>query len=198
MSRLIESIRLENGVFGNLTYHQDRMDASIRKLFGRPNSIMLKDYLNSLSFPSEGLFKCRLVYDRYIQNVECIPYHIKPVTRLKIIHVDALEYAHKYEDRKSLTEAYAQRGDCDDILLAKNGFITDSYYANVILLDGSTWYTPSQPLLKGTYRQYLLNEGKIKEAPIHSDDVYSFSRIKLINALLRFEGPELSVTQIVF
>jgi 4-amino-4-deoxychorismate lyase len=144
------------------------------------------------------LYKCRLVYDNTMCQVTFTPYSIKPVTRLKIIYSNAIEYAHKYEDRTSLTEAFAQRGDCDDIIIIKNDFITDSYYANLILLDGSTWYTPSQPLLKGTYRQYLLDHGKIKEAAIHVEDVLAFSHIRLINALLRFDGPELSVTQIVF
>ncbi len=198
MSRLIESIRLENGVFANLDYHQDRMDAAFRDVFGKPNHIVLNDYLKSLSFPTDGLYKCRLVYDNTMCQVTFTPYSIKPVTRLKIIYSTSIEYAFKYEDRSTLTKAFAQRGDCDDIIIVKNDFITDSYYANLIFLDGSTWYTPSQPLLKGTYRQYLLDHGKIKEAAIHVDDVLAFSHVRLINALLRFDGPELSVTQIVF
>jgi len=198
MSRLIESIRLENGVFSNLSYHQARMDATCRAVFEQSNTIILDNYLKSLSFPTNGFYKCRLVYDYNIQHIDFIPYTIQPVRQLKIIHSDAIEYAHKYEDRTTLSALFEHRGNCDDIIIVKNGFITDSYYANLIFLDGSTWYTPSQPLLKGTFRQYLLDERKVEEAEIHIDDVLSFSRIRLINALVRFEGPELSVTQIVF
>jgi len=198
MSRLIESIRLENGVFSNLSYHQARMDATCRAVLKQPNTIVLDNYLKSLSFPTNGLYKCRLVYDHNIQRVDFTPYTIRPVRQLKIIHSDEIEYAHKYEDRTALSALFEQRGVCDDIIIVKNDFITDSYYANLIFLDGSTWYTPSQSLLKGTYRHYLLDHRKIKEAAIHIDDVLSFSHVRLINALLRFDGPELSVTQIVF
>ena len=78
---------------------------------------------------------------------------------------------------------YNQRGSCDDILILKKGWITDSYYANVVLWDGVQWFTPEEPLLEGTMRASLLEKGIIKTAGIRIEDLSRFRSLRLINAL---------------
>src|SRR5690606_14853325 len=91
------------------------------------------------------------------------PYEVRAVTSLKIIHDDTIDYSLKYEDRSSIDNLFAKRNNCDDILIIKNGFVTDASYSNIAFYDGSRWITPAQPLLKGTMRQHLLDTGVIHQ-----------------------------------
>ena len=45
----------------------------------------------------------------------------------------------------------------------KQGLLTDTSIANIALSDGTHWYTPAHPLLKGTKRAALLEEGILQE-----------------------------------
>jgi 4-amino-4-deoxychorismate lyase len=199
MSRLIESIRLLDGIFNNPSYHQARMDASIHALFNRQNSIDLKQYLETAHYPKAGLFKCRILYDdTAIYSTEFISYAPRRVNSLKIIESNTIDYAYKYEARTSIDELFALRDNCEDIIIVKNGLVTDSSYSNLIFFDGKHWITPARPLLKGTMRQSLLEAGVIQEGIITRKEIYTFQRCRLINAMVGFNGPELSVSQIVF
>lgn len=198
MSRLLESIRLQNGNFHRLSYHQQRMDRSVEELFGQKNSVNLFESLKKYKPPSKvGLFKCRVVYTKQIETVEFIPYEPKPVNSLKVVYDQAIEYPHKFSDRNIIGALFNQRQYCDDILIIKNGFVTDSSYSNIIFYDGVNWITPNTPLLKGTMRQFLLDTAEIKSGPIQVQDIPSFKSFRLINAMLAFDGPEIDVSKIV-
>lgn len=198
MFRLLESIRLQNGNFHRLSYHQQRMDRSVKELFGERNPINLFESLKEYKLPSKtGLFKCRVVYTKQIESVEFIPYETKPVNSLKVVYDQEIEYEHKYTDRNKIGALFNQRQFCDDILIIKNGFVTDSSYSNVIFYDGVNWITPNTPLLKGTMRQFLLDTAEIKTGPIQVQDISSFKSFRLINAMLAFDGPEIDVSKIV-
>lgn len=113
---------------------------------------------------------------------------------LRLVHGDDLDYTFKFADRTRIDELFAAKGPADDILILKNGYITDSSYANVILWDGYSWWTPDRPLLAGTQREKLLREGRIKERPILASDLKDYKKLKLINAMLSLEeGPELII-----
>jgi 4-amino-4-deoxychorismate lyase len=198
MSRLIESIRLENGRFHRLQYHQARMNRAFSELYQATNSITLSDYLLKTQHPKIGLLKCRVLYDMNIQSVEFIPYEAKNTKTLKVVYSNEIEYAHKFEDRSQINVLFEQRQFCDDILIVKNGFVTDSSYSNIIFFDGHQWITPDTPLLKGTMRQMLLEAAEIKARSVTVQDIPSFKSFRLINALLGFDGPEIEVSGIVF
>jgi 4-amino-4-deoxychorismate lyase len=198
MSRLIESIRLENGRFAKLHYHQARMDDSINSLSGKRNNINLTDYLNTLSFPKVGLFKCRIIYDDQVRSVEFIKYKPQHPKSLKVVHEATIEYPFKFENRNQLNFLFSQRQFCDDILIIKNSFVTDTSYANVIFFDGQRWLTPSTPLLKGTMRQLFIDTAEVKEEIITIQNIASFKKFRLINAMCGFDGPEIEVSRIVF
>jgi 4-amino-4-deoxychorismate lyase len=198
MFRLLESIRLQNGNFHRLSYHQQRMDRSVKELFGQKNSINLFENLKGYTLPSKtGLYKCRVVYATQIESVEFIPYEAKPINSLKVVYDQEIEYAHKYIDRNEIGALFNQRQYCDDILIIKNGFVTDSSFSNIIFYDGVNWITPNTPLLKGTMRQFLLDTAEIKTGPIQVQDIPSFKSFRLINAMRAFDGPEIDVSKIV-
>lgn len=197
MSRLIESIRLQAGNFHRMRYHQERMDRSVKELFGQKNTINLFEGLSKQNPPKSGLHKCRVVYAREIESIEFIPYTSRSVNSLKIVYDQEIGYAHKFEDRRKIDLLFSQRQYCDDILIVKNGFVTDSSYSNIIFYDGGKWITPDTPLLKGTMRQFLLDTAEIKATPVQVRDIPSFKSFRIINAMLGFDGPEIDVSKIV-
>jgi 4-amino-4-deoxychorismate lyase len=198
MYRLLETIRLQEGSFVNLAYHQDRVDRSVRALMGPQVHISLRETLSLQDFPAQGVHKCRVVYDQTIRHVEIKPYEIRPVHSLRCVFHNTLAYDYKYEDRTAINELFQLRQGCDDVLIIRNGSVTDASYSNVVFYDGHEWLTPETPLLKGVMRQYLLDQGIIKAATITMHDIRNFSKVKLINAMLGFDGPEIDVSRIVF
>jgi 4-amino-4-deoxychorismate lyase len=198
MSRLIESIQLNYGRFHRLHYHQARMDYTIQQLFNVKNTINLTEHLQTLQYSKNKLIKCRIVYQQKIEKVEFIPYTPKPISTLKVVHDNEIEYSFKFEERTRIQDLLQQRQFCDDVLIIKNGFVTDTSYCNILFHDGNQWITPSTPLLKGTMRQMLIDTAEIKEESITIQDIPSFKRFRLINSMLGFDGPEIEVSRIVF
>jgi 4-amino-4-deoxychorismate lyase len=89
------------------------------------------------------------------------------VNSLKLVDVCSdFDYHLKFADRSALNSLRELRGDCDEILIVKNGYITDTSYSNVVFTDGQHFVAPSTFLLPGTMRASLLNWGLITEATI--------------------------------
>lgn len=198
MSRLIESIKLLDGKFYNLSYHEQRMTSSLKKLFGHNELIDLQRCLNSKPYPRKGLYKSRIVYDHRTMEIAFSPYNLRPAETFRIVEDDTIEYDLKFADRAVIDRLFQRRGQCDDILIVRNGRVTDSSIANVIFRKGANWYTPASPLLKGTMRQNLLDQKNIREEEISKKDVRTFETFKMINAMLEFDSPEIEVSNIVF
>jgi 4-amino-4-deoxychorismate lyase len=197
MSRLIESIKLDSGRFHRLHYHQSRVDRTTFELFQHKNSINLTTEIAKHPHPKSGLYKCRIVYQTQVEAVEFIPYEPKKIESLKVVYDNTIDYAHKLEDRASIDALFGQRQFCDDVLIVKNGFITDCSFSNIIFFDGYKWITPNTPLLRGTMRQFLIDAAEIKEQPVSIQDIHSFKSFRLINSMLGFDGPEIEVSKIV-
>jgi 4-amino-4-deoxychorismate lyase len=193
MSLLLESIYLNDGAFRNLSYHEERMRKSMRDLFNIEMKIDLGTLLTGMKFSPIGLYKTRIIYDTEIRKVEFVPYIVNPVRSLKLLHSDSISYEHKFLDRSFLHNLYDQRGEADDVLVVKNGFITDTSYANIIFKKNDLWYVPEHYLLKGTMRQYLLEKGMISEAVIDENNYTQYQSCKLINSMLAMDGEEISI-----
>jgi len=198
MSLLLESIKLKDGEYQNLFYHEQRMNRSLKTLCGEIDHFDLEDFLKHLEKPVQGLYKCRIVYDEQSKEVEFMPYTPKPINSLRVIEHDRISYEYKYADRKTLNKLFELRQTSDDILIVKRGLVTDSSFANIVFRRGKHWYTPWSALLKGTQRAKLLEHGIIQEEEIAADDIKTFQTFKLINAMLEFESPEIDVSNIVF
>jgi len=94
-----------------------------------------------------------------------------------------------------MKKLYDQKGDHSEILMIKDGLVTDCFYYNVALYSDA-WYTPEDCLLPGTMRAYLLEEGIIKKAKITLEDIPSYSKICLYNALNPFDNVVLDTVNI--
>ena len=197
MSLLFESIRIENGKFENLVYHEQRMKRSLKALFGMDEPFDLEADLLHVPVPTESIYKCRLVYDDERRQLEFEEYRPRVVKSLKIVEHDRINYEFKYTDRKTLNHLYSLREQCDDVLIIKRGLVTDTSYANVAFRKGKEWFTPWQPLLKGTMRQQLVEYNQLQEEEIAMGDIHDFDAIKIFNAMLRFDSEEIAIQNIV-
>jgi 4-amino-4-deoxychorismate lyase len=197
MSLLIETIRLDNGKFRNLSYHEQRMKDSLYSLYNNQTPIDLKNLLGLKPFPEIGLYKCRIIYDNTNSKIEFERYTIRPVNSLKLVASNDISYSFKFKERKSIDELFKVRQKCDDVLIIKNEEVTDSSFANIIFKKGNDWITPSSYLLKGTMRQFLVDNNQIKIDEIQRKDIRKFDRFKLINSMLGFESQEVDVSRII-
>lgn len=194
--KLLETIRYKNGHFDNLKYHQKRMNNSRKELFRCKDEINLgAELIRHQTLRPElnvnerliDFFKLRLIYRETIEKIEIIPYSLPKIKTLKIVHDNQIDYSHKFFDRSQLNKLYQKRADCDDVLIVKNGLVTDTWFANILFYDGQNWLTPEKPLLKGTQRQFLLDQKKIETAELKFEKLKSIKKVRLINAMIRFE-----------
>jgi 4-amino-4-deoxychorismate lyase len=197
MSLLIETICLKDGQFLNLNYHEQRAQRALVVLFGATKKPGLEDYLKNTEFPKQGLYKCRISYTDQFRKVEFMSYTPRVINSLKMIAGDGISYEHKFEDRHELNALFSKRETSDDILVVKHGFITDASHANIVFKDEDHWVTPKNYLLAGTMRQNLLDNKIIIENEIRVGDLPRFTKFKLINAMVGFDGPEIDVSAIV-
>ena len=181
MSRVfLETIKILDGVALHLEYHQERLN----KALDTTNNYNLYDLIEP---PRDGLYRCRIVYDTKELKIEYLPYTKREIKTLKLVVNDTIEYANKYANRDEINQLVNLKENCDDILIAQNGLVLDTSIANIAFFDGREWFTPKTPLLKGTCRARLLDEGKIIEKDISVQEIKSFKKIALMNAMIDFD-----------
>ncbi len=188
MYPLLETIKVENGRFCNLPLHQERFNRSRAEISDAGNIISLGEVLSVPGNCKQGVWKCRFVYGKTIGKIAFVPYVPKDVNTLKIVRDDHISYGHKFANRSQLEKLLSLKGACDDILIVKQGMLTDTSFSNIAFFDGSDWITPDTPLLKGTKQMLLLSTGKIKQAPLRPEDLKHFQKFCLINAMLDFNS----------
>lgn len=180
----LETIKIFDGEVYNLDYHQKRYERVLSS-FGINNFLDLATFINP---PSVGLYRCKISYT--LDNTFDTTYYLyekKTIQSLKVIHANSIQYGLKYEDRSAITALFEKREFSDDILIVKDGYITDTSIANIALYDGTSWVTPKTPLLKGTTRQRYLDYAKIVESDIQVEDLKKYSKIALLNAMIDFD-----------
>ncbi len=181
---LLETIRIENGEILNLPYHQKRCDHSRRELFGLEKRLDLSAHITAV--PSRGLYRCRIIYGREIRSVEYLPYTPKPIRTIRIVPAQ-LEYPYKYLDRGRFNTLLKENSDVDEILIEKEGLLTDTTISNIAFYDGRTWFTPRKSLLEGTMRARLIEEGLLRTRDIAKEDLHHYTQVALINAMIGFK-----------
>lgn len=197
MSRLIETIKVLENRICHLSYHKQRIAESCIDLYSSTdNPISFPNIKKALLKLDRGLHKLRIVYDQRDYDFTITPYKRKEVRSLRKVYVNTCAYNLKFEDRTQLNHLYSQRGDKDDILIVKNGLVTDSFYANAAFKKGNYWFTPETPLLNGTKRQWLLDKGLLFTKHISEAELSHYSRCRLFNAMIDFGEIEFSTKYI--
>lgn len=187
MCQFIETICIRNGEPERLKWHNERLNRTRQEVVAHVDKIDLIDYLSIPAEAKNGRFKCRVTYQEKIEKVEFEPYSMRPVHSLRLVNANDVDYQYKYANREKLQDLFAQRGDADDVLLVKNGLITDTSYANIVFRKDEKWYTPDAPLLPGTRRAFYLSQGRIEALPIRPEILPEFNEARLINAMISLE-----------
>ena len=185
MYPLFESIRVEGGRAHLLQYHQNRLNRSYLKLFKTTCPWTLESILPEL--PPVRLFKLRFKYNKDSFSFETLKYTPSKIESLKLVEINSYSYDFKFTDRSGIDQAFNLRGDCDDVLMTKNGLLADTSYCNILLFDGTDWITPAQPLFKGVQRNFLIDQQIIKTKQIYKEQLSKFKFFQLINALNSFD-----------
>lgn len=186
MFPLFETIAIEYGKPLNLHLHQQRYERSLLQFYSTnivPFSLAEILQQQTALFIHSPLIRCRIDYNAEKYQLQCFPYERKPYRTFQPVICDHIDYSLKYADRQLLNQLVAQKGECDEIIIIKQGKVTDCSIGNLIFRKGKQWVTSDSPLLKGTQREFLLQQGKIHETTIFLSDLSQFEEIRLINSL---------------
>lgn len=197
MCQFIETICSKNGVFERIELHNDRLNRTRNHFFGSRLPINLADHLSVPPDLIHSTVKCTVTYGEKIQHISYSRYQIRAVHSLKLIENNSIDYSFKSSNRELLEAMFLLKGDCDDILIVKNGFLTDSSYANLVLLRENQWYSMQNPLLLGTRLQSYLIEKLVTPTLVKPNDLDLFSEARIINAMISIDdSPIISIPNI--
>ena len=180
--KFFETIKIENGRTKHLAYHNRRLERTLRTYYPDAIPIDLADYIEP---PKEGLWRCKVIYSDTIESIEYFPYTPRHIKTFKLIEAD-IDYDYKYLDRSAIDALFAKRGEADEIIIVKNGLLTDTSIANIALFNGYEWHTPQTPLLPGTTRERLIKAGLLIPKKILAKDLKHYKKIALLNAMIEF------------
>mgnify|MGYP000045503676 FL=1 len=197
MYPLFESLCVQDGCILNPQWHQARFENAYHKFFGEKAGYNLLDKITVPQQFMTGKVKLKIQYGEKEREIHFNHYKTQQINTIQLVHTTALDYTYKYSKREKLNALFDQRGDCDDVLIVRNGKITDSSYANAVFFDGEQWITPKYPLLEGTCRARLLANGQIKTAVLGVEDLKSFEGLKLINAMRDMDQAIIPIAGIV-
>ena len=190
MKQFIETICIREGKPQHLEWHQRRVDATLSHFYPHhQHTWHLAECIDVPSGLCEGDAKCRILYDAHHFEVHHESYEPREISTLRIVEAPPdLEYNYKYADRAALEDLYSKRADSDDILISKDGWITDTSIANIAFMVNDRWYTPSAPLLAGTTWKRLVFERILIPKPINLEEIINFDAFKVFNALHNFDA----------
>ncbi len=197
MCQFIETIRIDQYGLRNISYHNFRFNRTRKRFHGITKSIDLLQFIKHIPDTTENsIIRCTVHYSNQIEKIECVPYQPKKIRSLKLVECNSIDYSYKYANREIFSELLCMKEDCDEIIIVKNGYITDTSYTNLIFFDGTNYITPSTPLLKGTKRACLLEKGLIREYPVQPSDLKHFQHISLINSMLDIADYQIDIQNI--
>lgn len=180
---IFETISIRRGVVENISYHNKRLNTTQKELFGVDRDIDLSSYID---IPKDSIhYRCRVLYDEEIRSIEYIPYQPRVIEKILLVDSD-IEYKYKYQDRDEIERLLTRLGNCDDLIIVRDGLLTDTSIANIAFLENDRWYTPSSPLLKGTTRARLIDEGVLYPKDICREDICRFDNFAIMNAMVGF------------
>ncbi|SFV55956.1 Aminodeoxychorismate lyase [hydrothermal vent metagenome] len=182
MFNLLETIYIKDKRARNIEYHNNRFNKTREELFGIKSGFNL---LSIISPPTNSIYRCRVLYNKEIKAIEYIPYYPKDIKTISFIN-SQIEYKYKYENRDELNSLKNQNSD--EVIIIKDNLVTDTTIANIAFLDkNKKWITPDKPLLNGTMRQKLIDNGFLYTRDIKKDEIFNFDSIALMNAMVGFK-----------
>lgn len=202
---LLESLKLEDGNYPLLAYHLTRLEDTSSYFHFPGNKEHIKNELAKLAKKHpQGTYKVRLLMDRKGQielQVQQIMQMEEPVTcALATTPVNSQNpfLFHKTTHR----EVYKQASEglstelFSVLLWNEKEQLTEFTIGNVVVEKDGRFFTPPRDcgLLAGTFRQYLLDQGKIEEKIIRKEELHMYDAIWLINGVRGWLAVNLQTT----
>lgn len=182
----VETIRVVDGEPQALEAHQERMNRTLARFAPGMVGGLRIEAGNIIC--GAGVWKARVVYAPSLGTVryEAAPYQMKQIRTLRLVSCDDIDYSFKSTDRSALAALHEMRGEADEVIIVKNGELTDTSYANLAIWDGSRWLTPERPLLCGIMRSHLIDSGVLSTARLTPGDLAPDTPIAIFNAMIPF------------
>ncbi|WP_069637773.1 aminotransferase class IV [Campylobacter pinnipediorum] len=177
---LFETIKLVDHKPQNLKYHISRAKNSIDKTL----EFDFEDILEKTSSEAPlGIVRAKIIYNlegEFIRS-EFYPYKARNFRNFYIVSAN-VDYSRKFLNRSLIDKA---KCNYEEIIIVKDGFVTDTSIANIAIFDNG-WITPKTPLLKGTCRARLIENGFLRQEDISINRLMNTKRFAIMNALIDF------------
>lgn len=189
----LETIKVANGEFLNLDFHQWRINWTLKEL-NINNNINLINYISQeFNLDKNKIYRCRILYQKDILEIQFIEYFEKNIKNIVLLNGENLNYKYKFSNRSQieLLKQNIYNSAIDEVLFYKNGFITDFSIGNIAIKNKNIWITPKEPILRGTTRERFLRKNELVETDILKSDfinlVKNGSEIAILNSLVGFK-----------
>lgn len=163
----------------NLFFHEKRIMNTIAKNFSLSEIVYA---------PNNEYLRCKIIYNEdEIISVNYYLYKKRDIKTFRFIYDNNIEYSKKYLNRENINKLFLEKNLADEIIIVKNGFITDTSISNIVIYDGLNYFTPKKPLLYGTTRARYLENKKIIEKDISVEMLKNAKKLFLLNAMIDFD-----------
>lgn len=176
-----ETIRVAGGVVEHADLHLERMRKTCLFHF---NEFHFENIFEDIRIPQNELMKLNIWYNQHETEIKVSEYVPAAIKKIKVVDCDPdFDYSFKYSDRSYLNNLLQSASGADEIIIVKNGFVTDTSKANIVFAKDGKLCTPDTCLLNGTMRQFLLKTGKMIEKAIRVEDITGYEKMYFINAM---------------
>ena len=191
-TQLIETFALTSGGVVRLDLHLARMARSARALGFSFDEGKARTLVSAQNAPTPLRARLTLAQNGALDlTTAMMPATATAPWRIAIhptrLQSDDPFLRHKSTQRALYDDARAALPDGLDewIFLNERDEVCEGTITNIAVLIGDIWRTPplSSGCLPGTYRQHLLNQGKLHEAVLTTADLNAAKAIKMMNAL---------------
>ncbi|MBL8024651.1 MAG: aminodeoxychorismate synthase component I [Elusimicrobia bacterium] len=194
--QLIETFRLENGQWFLRNGHLQRLQKSADRLGFRYDPVYLRTLLDETANRYlTGSWKVRLLLFRggegrvEVDKLLPVARPWRVVLARKPVDERDLFLYHKTTNRAVYVRQRGAHPEADDvILLNRQGELTESTIANLVLEFNGKRYTPPVRcgLLNGVLRDHLVRRGRIQERVLTRADLRRADRVFLINSVRKW------------
>lgn len=182
---LFETILIIEGKVQNIRYHQKRYEHAMREYFHSTQFINLEEVIRVPIQYCTGTVRCKIRYHSHGYDIEFFPYIKKAIQHFRCVHLNEADYSFKYTNRQLFDQFSKKTGE--EIIIIKNGFVSDCTIGNLLLLKNGIWHSPAHYLLKGTQLSRLLGEKRVILTVIKQSHLFNYEQVMMINALNPFD-----------
>lgn len=191
--QLLESLKLEDGKYPLIDYHIERMKSSAAYFHFPGNEKKILSQLKACAKEHpKGVYKVRLLLSKAseitVEAQKIMPIKepilckmaVEPVNSQNPFLFHKTTHRQVYEQHESEVE-----GVFTVLLWNEHEQLTEFAIGNLVVEMNGRLYTPpiENGLLAGTYRQFLLDTGKIEEKEIHKNDLEDCEAVWFINGV---------------